>query len=350
MGVQFFDPGGEPYFSLGLASNGTGGGEWSTTANCSLVSNAPTGRLTQYAISVASNSTLDVSFTSNFTEMWMGGAYYLPSGATFGTSVVIMAFLDGTTTQVDLRVNASGQLVATRNGTTLGTSTNALTLGQGWFYLEVRAKIDPTVGQVEVWVNNAQWLSLTGQNTRNTANTQTNRVRWGGGISNASNAFWKDMYTLDTGTGANTTRLGDVTVPVIYASGAGTNQQWSNTGGASQTASVQDGRSHSGTWPDGDTSYISDSVSGHISDFAHDALSVSGSIFAVKRMSYVRSDAGAANVQQVTLSSGTTHTSASRSVGATYGYITEILETDPHTSAAWTQTNFNSATFGVAIP
>jgi hypothetical protein len=173
-------------------------------------------------------------------------------------------------------------------------------------------------------------------------------VRFYAGNSGQAASQWKDMYILDPASGLYSARLGDTDVAVVYPNAAGVNQQFSNTGGASQTASVQDGRSGSGTRPDGDTSYISDSTSGHISDFAHDTLS-SGTIWAVIHSSYVRSDAGTASFNQLALSSGTTRTTA-QSAGASYSYFYDVMETDPHTSAAWTLVNFNAATFGVGIP
>jgi hypothetical protein len=112
---------------------------------------------------------------------------------------------------------------------------------------------------------------------------------------------------------------------------------------------VQDGRSGSGTRPDGDTTYISDSTAGHISDFAHDTLSA-GSILGVIHTSYARSDVGTANFQQVAISGPTVHYSATIPAGNTYNYYFDILENDPNTGAAWTVSNFNAATFGAAIP
>jgi hypothetical protein len=131
------------------------------------------------------------------------------------------------------------------------------------------------------------WLSLTGQNTQATANAYMNRVRYGA-VTTAADSYWKDMYGLDTGTGTNTSPLGDITVNVFFPNAAGTNQQFGTLVGSSQTVAVQDGIGHTGTWPDGDTSYIAEATSGHISDFAHQTLSLTGTIYGVIHMSYAK--------------------------------------------------------------
>jgi hypothetical protein len=349
MAIQYGDPGGEFYYSLAVSPNGvlSAPGMWFTSSNAFTVNNAPTGRATQYAMIMNGGGTADKTIPANYTEFIMGGAYYVPS--TFTNNTVLMAMMDAGNFQVEVRVDGSGHLVITRNGTTLGTSTLNLTANQGWVYIEFKSKIDASTGTAQVWVNGVSWLSLTSQNTKSTANAYMNRVRYGSVVTSAINSYWKDMYGLDTGTGTNTTLLGDITVNVFFPNGAGTNQQWTpNTG--TQTAAVQDGTSHSGTWPDGDTTYISDATSGHISDFAHQALSLTGTIYGVIHMSYARKDdAGARSVNQVCLSGGTTETGAAISLGNTYNYYLDVIENDPNTSAAWTVTNFNNATFGMKI-
>ena len=346
MAVLFTDPGGEYYFSSGILT-----AIWSSNTGATLINSAPAGALTTYAIQLAANGFINRTLGANYVTLIVAGRYYVPASAIVAGNYLIQV-QDGTTAQADVSVDASGHLTVTRNGTVLGTSTLALSAGSGWHYIEFVITIGPASagspnGSAQVYVDNVQWLSLTNVNTKNTANQYANKVSF----SRAANAtsYWKDVVIIETTGGTITTRQGDSQVSVVYPNASGVNQQFSNTGGASQTASVQDGRSHSGTWPDGDTSYISDSVSGHISDFAHDTLSA-GSILAVVHVSYARSDVGTANFEQVALSAGTQHTSASIAVGGTYNYFFDVMETDPHTSSAWTVSNFNSATFGVAIP
>lgn len=347
MSVDWMDPGGEYYFSTGVSTSGV----WSAIVGTpTLVNNAPIGRSTQYAISVSTTSAVDKSVSNRQSAVY-GGAYYVNSGASFQGGNSILQTFDASTVQVDVRINnPAGTLSVTRNGTVLGTSTNALTLGQGWIYIELEVFIATgTGGSAQLWVNNVSWVNVTATNTQASANAFVNKFRFSSSIVTSANCFWKDMYVINKGSGSNTTRLSDSTVAVDYENSAGPSQQWTNSGASTQVACVQDGINHTGTWPDGDTTYISDATSGDVSDFGHQTL-VSGTVFAVQHASYVRTDTGAGSVQQYTNSSGTIHTSGSTSPGSSYAYIYDILETDPNTSTAWTVSGFNSATFGTKIP
>jgi hypothetical protein len=345
MSILFADPGGEPYFSLGMP----GGNVWTTNNSMTLVSNAPSGRRTTFAINGGgSGFGMERAIAGNPAHIIAGVAVYIPAAWLNGSDTPIIQFKDAGTAQIDCRVTSTGAMRITRNGTSLALSSNLLTNGSGWHYIELDATINPTTGAATVWVDGVNWVSVSGTNTRATSNSFAGTVRFYAGQSGQPASQWKDMYALDPSSGLYSAPLGDTDVAVVYPNAAGVNQQWTNTGGASQTASVQDGRSGAGTRPDGDTSYISDSVSGHISDFAHDTLTA-GSIFAVIHMTYARSDAGTATFNQVTLSNGTTR-STSQSVGASYSYVSDVMETDPHTAAAWTLANFNAATFGAGIP
>lgn len=346
MAVIFVDPGGEYYFSSGVNAPGI----WSSPSGASLVNNAPAGALTTYAIQLV-NGLVDRILASSYVTLIVGGRCYVPSG--FTNNQTVFGVFDGATAQAELRVDATGHLFIARNGTLVGSaSSNALVSNSGWHYIELIITIGPASagtpnGSAEVWVDNVQWLVLSGVNTKNSSNQSVNKVRFGATSNGTS--YWKDIYIVETTGGVITTRRGDRQVQVIYPNAAGVNQQFSNTGGVSQTASVQDGRSHSGTWPDGDTSYISDSVSPHISDFAHDALSA-GSIDAVVHASYLRSDVGTAGIVQVALSGAAMRSAPALAIGNTYNYFFDVMEIDPNTGAAWTVANFNSATFGVLIP
>src|SRR4051812_5211725 len=203
MAIQGADPGGEYYFSTGIATAGV----WSANNHSSTVNNAPAGALTTYAINVDGTSgTFDKSLGANFTTFIQSGRYWVNTG--LGTAFIGMQMFDGTTTQVELRVNSTSQLYVTRNNTTLGTSTLALTPGSGWHYIEWQVTINSTTGAAQVWVDNVSWLNLTNVNTNNSGTAQVNKIRYSGMSSSSPGGYWKDMVWLDTASGINTTRLG----------------------------------------------------------------------------------------------------------------------------------------------
>lgn len=342
MAIQFADPGGEYYFSAGINAAGVWTG---ANANVTPVNSAPAGRATLYGLACNFPGTqlIDRVFAANYAHFVMGGAYYVP--ASFLNTSILMAFMDAANLQVEVRADATGHLYISRNGTTLGTSTNVLVVNQGWVYVEFEAIINGSTGTAQVWVNGVSWLSLTAQNTKNTANAYMNRVRWGS-VTNATGSYWKDLYALDTGTGVNTSRLGDITVNVTYAAAAGPSQQWTPLSGTQLSCvDVHAAR------PD-DTTYISDSTSGHISDFAPQSVTLPGgtSILAAVHVSRMSGDVAGATAQQYTKSGGTTHTTATIGLGTSPSYFYDVLENDPDTSTAWTQSGYNAATHGVKIP
>lgn len=359
MAIQFADPGGEYYYNTGLSGAGTPFSTiWDSyfVATTSLVSNAPSGRATTYAIGQGPNGSFITKYLSTgFATLVVGAAIYIPANwlPVSNATVLLQLYYNGNQ-QVDVRCTSAGNLYFTRNGSAaLGGvySVNALANGSGWHYVEAQFTVNNVTGAAQVWVDNVSWLSVSGQNTRGDgANNLANQVRFYNSFTNGQpTTYWKDMYILDTGTGVNTSRLGDITVGVEYPNAAGVNNAWTpNTG--TPVSTVQDGITYVGTWPDGDTTYIADGNIGDTSDFAHQALSLTGTIYGVVHASYLRKDdAGSRSVAQVCISNGTTETGVTISLGNSYVYYFDVLENDPHTAAPWTLFNFNNATFGTVV-
>jgi hypothetical protein len=108
------------------------------------------------------------------------------------------------------------------------------------------------------------------------------------------------------------------------------------------------GINKTGTRPNGDVAYISDSTTNDISDFAIQPLTLTGVILGVCHESYLRKDdAGARQVAQVCLSGGSTEQGATISLGNTYQFYPDILEVDPNTSTQFSVSGLNSSTWGV---
>lgn len=106
--------------------------------------------------------------------------------------------------------------------------------------------------------------------------------------------------------------------------------------------------SNVGTRPNGDNLYIYSSSVNAITDFAHQTLSLTGQIAGVVHVTYARKDdSGTRQISQICLSSSTQETSAVISLGSSYQYYFDVLESDPNTGSLWGVTGFNNATFGV---
>jgi hypothetical protein len=58
---------------------------------------------------------------------------------------------------------------------------------------------------------------------------------------------------------------------------------------------------------------------------------------------------GTRQIAEVCRSGGTNYVGTTQTLGSSYLMYRQIHETDPATSAAWTQTGLNSAEFGVKV-
>lgn len=339
MAVIFADPGGEFYFGVGL------GARWNSSSGSPSISNTgPVGRQAAsdgkvYAFKGGSSMTKNLG--SNYSHMIFGFAIFFDNPP---ISTTIFQSKDAANVQVDIRIDGTGHTFLTRNGTTIG-SVSSVVVNAGWnvFELDVTYATGAT-GAAQCWLNSASVVNVTSVQTANTdafANGFTL-------LFPDVNCYFKDIWVLDATTGSNTTHLGDVSVGVKYPNAAGVNQQWTPNSGT-QVSRVQDGITHTGTWPDGDTTYISDGTAGDISDFAHETLTLTGTLYCVGHLSYVRKDdAGARAFRQVCLSGGTTETNGvDLSATNSFLYYEDYLDVDPNTSAQWTVANYNAATFGV---
>lgn len=343
--LQRADPGG---FDISNdASTLLAGGFINDGSFVGVSSGAPAGRSNTKAYQTSLTGAYFGYFTANFQESVFGWAWHCPFSS-FTNGERLFALTDGTSQQIDGRTDGTGHIYFTRNGTTIG-SPSAAALTVGWYYFEVKAFIaGGTSGACELRVTPlgsapSNWITLTGVNTQATGNAYANRfyvISPGAGFQ-----YWKDLYILDTGTGLRTDYLGDITVKILYpASADGTFQQWTpNTG--TQVAAVQE---HTGTFPDGDTTYISDTVSGHISAFGMDALSAS-TIYGVIHASYART-ASSGTINQVLVQSGSVvETSATWTLTTSYLWYQDSLEQNPVGPADWSAASVNGTHPGVKI-
>lgn len=213
--------------------------------------------------------------------------------------------------------------------TPLGDSTVSTTFSNG-------------AGVNSAWTPNVGPFTLTSVNT-----TGVYQGTITGGAANAYVGF-NFVVTGFTNGGNNITAKCTASTATALTLSAITVTE-THSGSAAFQCIVQDGINHSGVRPDGDVTYISDSNANDISDFSHEALTLTGTIYGVIHVSSVRKDdAGSRSFRQVCLSGATTETNgADISATNTYLYYYDCMDVDPNTSSAWTVSNFNAATMGV---
>lgn len=283
-----------------------------------------------------------------------------PSGSTailgvaFKTSVApplisqLLTVQTGTTPQVTLRLNPDMTLSAVRgnfqSGTVLGTTSATLTVAVE-AYLELKVLLHVSAGTVDVRVNGVSVLALTGQNTANSGTTWNaialGQYDVGSAVGNLHTLDFDDLYVLDgSGSAPWQDFLGDCRVDVRLPS-AGALAQFTPSAG-SNYQNIDD------TAPDDDSTYNATSTTGYTDTFVVEDAPVAGAaLYGVQvSLSAKKTDAGTCSLASVVRESSSNQVAAAQNPSTSYAYLRTVYQVDPHTSAQWTEANFNAAEFG----
>jgi hypothetical protein len=309
--------------------------KWTTTAGTITV---VSGRFAGSALRLSGS-------TAALTKAITAGATFIVGFAvqlnTAGMAPTVLALTDAGTTQVDLRITASGTINVTRNGTSLGTSST--TLSAGWNYIELKAKIDPTTGTIDVKLNETNVLSLTGQNTRNTANSSANGVKFTNNVT-SSTLDLDDVYVLDSTGGVNDTFWGDTKIDAKFPSANGNYTAWTANGAASLYDCVDDGT------PDGDTTYASSATLNQLMSFVMGDVPAGATVRAVQSVISARKDdAGTRTFAPLIRNGGTDAVGNNQNLTASFVYYLQQYDKDPTDNGAWTAAKVNSLELGAKL-
>lgn len=289
-----------------------------------------------------------VSKTLDAQATWIVGFGF--RAATLPASIKhLVKFFDTATLHTDIRLNSDGTLTATRNGTSLGSSSNALSAGT-YYFIEVKVTISDAAGVVELRVNGSStgWIALTSVDTRNGGNASANVIQiLGAGTSENVTFDVDDLTICDTSGSTNNDFLGDVRVDCYHPDGNGNSSQLtgSDANSTDNYLLVDD------TTPDDDTTYVESSTAAQKDTYAFPAMShTPSSVFGLQvSMMSKKDDAGARSIASVIRSGGSDTDGTSQALSTSYVNYVQISETDPNTAAAWTKTGFGNAEFGVKV-
>lgn len=260
-----------------------------------------------------------------------GAAFKTGTSFTAGNWIVLR---DSATIQVAIKINATGTISILRGGTSLNTSTDFLSVST-WYYIELQATIDPTTGYIEVRINGKTWLTFTG-NTRNTTNSFSNVFVLG---VPANGGFIDDAYCRN-----DSTFMGELSIQSDLPNAEGDTIQWTPN-----ASTIHWNRLSEANY-DSDTTYNSNATIGNIDlyKFPNRTIAAGSSISAVCIHCIERTDTTGTVAEQCK-SGGTVFTGATKTMTTSYTGYDEFHETDPATSAAWTNANLNLAQFGVKV-
>jgi hypothetical protein len=298
------------------------------------------GRINGNCIRLGASLVRTKALPSSYATLYTGFAFRF---ASFSAAVNVFALRAGATNTMQIQLSSLGKLVILNSSSTVIATGTTVLNPNTWYYIEVKAFINGASGTCELHLNGAAEITST---TGNFGSTNLDNV---GPIPGASgnNFDYDDLYVCDsTGSGPTNTFLGDFHVDTLFPSADGAHTDYTPSAAGSHFNKANE---HSGTFPDDDTTYVSDATVGHRDSYAFDDLPiVAGTIFAIQTNLYARKDdAAVRQVAPVTRPVATDRDGATVTLGLTYTDFTEIRETNPDTAAAWTISDVNGSEFGV---
>jgi hypothetical protein len=321
--------------------------KWTTLDGSPAIS-AGNGRRSTASLRMTSANNISLSKGFDSQATWIVGfAYRIASYNSTGPAP-IMAVLDGTSIQIDVRLTNDGVLTVTRNGTTLTASSAGIIAPTITNYIELKTTIG-NAGSYELRVNGVAVASGTGVDTQNTANATANVIRLGSATSTAlfTNADYDDLYICD-GTGStNNDFLGDTRVDCFFANGNGNTSQLvgSDSNSTDNYLLVDE------TSVNDDTDYVQSATVSEKDTYAFANMTHSPSaIYGIQiNMQANKTDSGLRSIQSVIRSGGSDTDGTARPMASSYNNYVQISETDPATAVAWTSSGFDAAEFGAKV-
>lgn len=309
--------------------------------NLSNFSSNTTTRFSVGRSATITNAISQKAFTA-VSQFIIGFAFNSNNSTTYNSQTLSLYGDNGATRHLSLSIYTLGQLSLRRgdqSGTVLGTATIPST---GWFYIELSATIDSTVGTAVLRINGSTVVNYSGNTKNGGTNTTIDTISVSGSIQGH---YFDDMYMCD-GTGTtNNTFLGDVRVQTLKPNGAGSSTQFTPTGSASNYANVQE-------IPDSTSTYNSSSTVGQRDTYAMaDLATNTGTIFGVQNtINAWKSDAGTGSIKTALVTNSTVYYEPTVNLGSSaYTYISPIRTTNPSTGAAWVPADINSSELGAEI-
>lgn len=299
------------------------------------------------------NNSSAVSKTFPAASQVFFGHGMLSTGGGNGGNYVTFYGDGGATAHITVWRNTTSGCLMILRGTTGGTF---LTIGttpipdSTWCYIEVSVTISDTVGQVHVRLNGSTTdeVSFTGDTKSGGTNTTIDRVVVGSGTfaGGGDNSRISDVYILNSLGTTNNTFLGDVAVRTLSPSGNGNSSQLIGSDGNST-----DNYLLLDEHPPSTADYVGSATPGQkdtyaIQDLPAGVTTVYG-YQVTGRMAKV--DASLGQARYVLRSAGTDYTGTTRALSTAYNTYSDLYETDPATSTAWTVSGVNNAELGMEI-
>lgn len=286
------------------------------------------------------------------TEVVIGAAVRIEATNSSGVTGVFQIG-EATATHVTVAATDTGQLIVYRgniDGVNLGSSATSLFSEGGWFYLEARIKLSNTVGEVELFVEGEQVLSLSALDTINGGTGVADRLlllaSTTAGLSLKGIVSYDDVYWLDTaGVPPLNGPLGPVRVDRLLPNADVSTQFTPSSGGVNHHMVDE-------ALPNNDTDYNESGTAGHKDVLGlSNLLTPSGTVFAVAtRVRARRTDAAVTNIVPSIISNSVEANGVNVSVGSSYEELTDLFVSNPDGGGAWSDSAVNALQVAYRLP
>lgn len=244
--------------------------------------------------------------------------------------------------QVMANVQTTGGIKFYRGGTfsnVLGSTSVPVLVANAWNHVEIKVTVSDSVGEIKLYVNGVPKLTLTGIDTKETAETTIAQIEHTIGQSDFTGGgytYLKDLVYWDSTGTQNNDVLGDVSVITLKPTGDDT-LTWTPSTGSTGYALIDE-------LPASDTDYIWTATTGAsvftLEDLPPEYVAVRA-LVPVIRMN--KNDGGVANVQTGLVSGAAEDTGADHPATTAPTFWYDVSELNPATASAWTPTAVNAA-------
>jgi len=333
LSVEAFDDGLHTYRNGG---NGLTGGNWTTTY----------GKDGTRGFRSGENSYIrnagGTHFPNNSNATVVIGAWVQFKGS----NTDFLWFRDTVSTASHLEVDyigTDGHLDFICGSGTFSSSAGTIPTDQ-WCFVEVKLTVNATTGSFDCWVDGSSIMSQTNKDTYGAGNTYTNWFQLGHASAFTGNIWWDSYYFLNAaGSAPFNDKLGVVRIHQDLPTGNGNSSVLVGSDGNSTNnyQQVDD-------LPASESTYNGSSTQGDKDTYAFGSLpSTSSSILGVVVSTLTeKNDVGAKFGRIVNRSGSTDYAGTTYELSQGYSLDWELLETDPDTASAWTESGYNAAEHG----
>jgi hypothetical protein len=226
----------------------------------------------------------------------------------------------------------------------ISRSTPSQITAGGWYHFECKftpngstSSIELRINEVTVYTNNSFPIGLASGTLAGSTSTIVSSVDID--LSGILLSYIDDFYIWDTSGSYNNDFIGDKRVATMFPNADTSEADWTPNSGATGYTQIDENT------PDGDSTYVSSSTVGDISEYDFEAMPTGAiGIAAVMTLTAGRkTDTGTCDIRTDIISGASDTSGTTQVLTTSYVMRTDIFETDPDTGSPWTKAGIDAA-------